>query len=135
MNEPSEAVPGLERLWRERSPSQDLWPGIEARLKPRRRYAPWAGLAIAASLMLMVVAPLRMQTGSVPGSPAVSPVDAGHSPQPTRYFAAQLKVVYGAEAELLRALKHQPDSPGLHRLLESTRQRQRELHRLISTYA
>jgi hypothetical protein len=133
MTETSEPIPGLERLRRERPPQNDLWPGIEARLKPRRNYAPWVGLAIAASLMLTVVVPLRMQTGPVPGSAAAS-TDAGQSQQ-ARYFAAQLKVVYGAEAELLRALKQQPDSAGLHRLLESTRQRQRELHRLISTYA
>lgn len=135
MNETSEPIPGLERLWRERSPSQDLWPGIAARLKPRRRYAPWAGLAIAASLTLAVIVPLRMQTepALVPSSSAAS-AEAGQ-PQQARYFAAQLKVVYGAEAELRAALKQQPHSAGLHRLLESTRQRQRELHRLITTYA
>lgn len=132
MTETIEPVPGLKNLRREQAPLNDLWPGIEARLKPRRRYAPWAGLAIAASLLLAVILPLRMQTDSSElSSPAVSGNDSRH----ITYFAAQLKIVHGAEKELLHALKQRPHSPALHRLLESTRQRQRELHRLITIHA
>ena len=137
MTETIEHVPGLKNLRREQAPLHDLWPGIEARLKPRRQHtpwAPWAGLALAASLLLAVILPLRMQTDS---SALPSPAAAafGNYSRHSTYFAAQLKIVHGAEKDLLHALKQQPHSPALHRLLESTRQRQRELRRLITTYA
>ena len=139
MNEESE-VPGLKSLRRAVMPQGDLWPGIQAQLKPRRApraYAPWAGMALAASLLLMFVLPLRVPSGPALGS--VAPQARAAQPvmtvaQQTRFVSSQLKLVQGAEAELLYALKQQPQSPALRRLLESTRQRQRDLRRLMTTH-
>lgn len=123
-------IPGLAQLTRRVEPPADLWPGIQVRLRPRHRSAgfpAWGGLALAASLLAAIVLPLREA-----GVPAAAS-GAGTVPSPAQqvaYFAAQFKEVRGAETELLEALKLDPQSPLLKRLLESTRERQRELRRL-----
>lgn len=76
-------VPGLEQLARERLPSRDLWPGIEARLPSRRRRQPlWAyglaaslGVASLVGLILHSPSPVPETAASTslaatPGSPA-----------------------------------------------------------------
>lgn len=124
-------VAGLARLTRQVDPPADLWPGIHARLRPRRArgFPAWAGLALAASLLAAVVLPLQ-QAGS-PGTPAGSPRVEGPVER-VAYYTSQLKVVQGAETELLHALSLDPQSPSLQKLLESTRKRQRELRRLVT---
>lgn len=64
-------VPGLDLLARERLPTRDLWPGVEARLQPRgRRLAPWS-YGLAASLAVASVVGFLLRT---PDSPAPAPV-------------------------------------------------------------
>ena len=46
----------LKQLPREVDPSRDLWPGIEARLKPRRAVRPLWAYSLAASVLLVVAA-------------------------------------------------------------------------------
>lgn len=130
MNEADE-IPGLAALRRDIEPAQNLWPAIELRLAPRRRAAraPWVGFALAASLLLAFALPLRT------GAP-VTPVEAPQATQASSNPAfiavsAQLRVVQGAEVELLHALKLNPESPSLRRLLDSTRKRQHQLKRLM----
>lgn len=130
-------VPGLSRLRVDELPARELWPGIQARIQPqaRRNRAPWVSLALAASLMLMFALPLRMQM--TPGE--ASPVQ--RLAQQTRplasadenlvYASAQMRVVQGAEQELLAALRQKPESAALQKLLENTRNKQRNLRRLM----
>jgi hypothetical protein len=46
----------LKQLPREVQPGRDLWPGIEARLKPRRAMQPLWSYSLAASLLMAVAA-------------------------------------------------------------------------------
>lgn len=129
-------VPGLSRLRRDIAPARELWPGIQARLKPRRAarsgLPPWLGFALAASLLLMVALPLRFQS-QVPRAGTVAE-QVPSAAQQVAYLSGQLKVIQGAEDELLFALQQKPQSPVLRRLLESTRQRQRDLRRLVTAH-
>lgn len=126
-------IPGLERLPRSIEPARDLWPGIHGRLRPRRRpgLPAWAGFAVAASLLALVVLPLRQGASPVAESTLSRVATPSES---VAYYTGQLRVVQGAEAELLLALAVHPQSEALLRLLESTRQRQRELRRLATTH-
>lgn len=128
-------ISGLTGLVRQVEPTEDLWAGIQLRLRPRRRHAGlpiWAGMALAASLLAAIVLPLRQVQPL-----QLAPIGVAMVPGPEQrvaYFTGQLRVVRGAETELLAALKFNPQSPALRRLLESTRERQRELRRLATSH-
>lgn len=133
MNEDEDRLNLLERLPRRRAPGRDLWPGIEARLAPRRARAWRVPLALAAS----VVAGLAVMFGMAlrgPGTgPGPAPVAlAAAAPLPLTddsraIVKANLSIVRHAERELQRALEQDPDSPALRSLLASAEHRQRAL--------
>lgn len=127
----ADALPGLAELRRDVRPERDLWPGIHARLKPRRAPLPlWTGGALAASLLLAVALPLRQVPMSV-SAPAAALATPAYLP--ADYLHAQMKVVEGAEQELLRALQINPRSESLHRLLESSRAREHALRQQLQS--
>jgi len=128
MNEDEAPIPGLERIAMRRMPERDLWPGIDARLQPRRRAA-WLPLALAAS-----IAALSLLTLTRLGAPV--PVAGPEVPLPLTADAraiikAEISMTRGAEARLRQALRHDPDSRALNTLLADVEQRQRTLHAML----
>jgi hypothetical protein len=126
-------VEGLERLARTHAPQRDLWPGIQARLRPRRR-APYAlvQFALAASLVAGVAALFTLSLGplgTAPGALEVASLPLSHDSR--AIVQANLSIVRHAERELRRALEDNPDSPDLRALLASTENRQRTLSALL----
>lgn len=59
-------TPALAALARERLPARDLWPGIEARLPPRRRRAARWPYALAASVCVASLAGLLLRSPDAP---------------------------------------------------------------------
>ena len=132
MNEQdTDRIEGLERLARARAPERDLWPGISARLKTRRRSR--YGLvqaALAASLVagLAAVFTLSLQPGGAPGL-TVETAPLSHD---TRAIVeANLSIVRHTERQIRQALQQDPDSATLRSLLASTENRQRALSALL----
>lgn len=125
-------------------PSRDLWPGIEARLVPRRRRVSangWMSLAAAACVMLIVglafvpphpEAPMpRVDTvASAAGVPDLRAIAGSRA-----LVKANLQLSRNSEMQIRRALQQDPDSASLHRLLLSTRARSEELHRMLAAQA
>lgn len=145
-NEQPTTPPGLQQLPMSRAPQHDLWPAIEAQLRPRRRN--WSvPLAMAASVLLTfgVVAGLLLQNGApLPGAdeaPAMTHafVDSGNArlvalPKDridTAMIKANLQIAQIAERQLLDALDQDPDARGLQDLLNSTRQQQASLRAML----
>lgn len=120
----------LERLPRRRSPQRDLWPGIEARLAPRRRRL-GLPLALAASLIAGLAAVLVLslggeEAGRVPAALArAEPLPLGDDSR--AIVKANLSLLRHAERELQQALQQDPDSETLRSLLASAEHRQRAL--------
>lgn len=120
----------LERLPRRRSPERDLWPGIEARLAPRRRRL-GLPLALAASLIAGLAAVLVLSLGGeeavrVPAALArAEPLPLGDDSR--AIVKANLSLLRHAERELQQALQQDPDSETLRSLLASAEHRQRAL--------
>jgi hypothetical protein len=131
MNEDSDRIEGLERLARAKAPERDLWPGISARLKTRRRSR--YGLmqfALAASLVagLAAVFTLSLQPGVAPGF-GDEALPLSHD---TRAIVeANLSIVRHTERQIRQALEQNPDSTTLRSLLASTENRQRALSALL----
>lgn len=125
-------IEGLAGLRRERAPERDLWPQIEARLKPResRRWA-LAQLALAASLVAGLAASF---TAALPpiGAPETDVAMDRVADAPSRAIVkANLGIVRQAERQLQAALQQNPESESLRALLASTQNRQRELSALL----
>lgn len=127
-------VDGLQRLARSRAPGRDLWPGIQARLAPRRRRAPYAlvQFALAASLVAGLASLFTVSLGPLGTSPGASGVAAMPLSHDSRAIVeANLSIVRHAERQLRRALEDNPDSPALRSLLASAENRQRALSALL----
>lgn len=134
MQDQEAPVPGLQRLRQDVLPARDLWAGIQPRLKPRRNYAPWAGMALAASLMLGLA--INVQQAAQVLEPAAQLAASSASPDLRSHdralVKANLKIVNDAEKQLLDALKRHPDSRSLKRLLDSNQQKRRDLRRMLN---
>lgn len=133
MNE-DDRIEALDRLARRRPPARDLWPGIAARLAPRRRYA-WVPLALAASMVAGLVAVFTLTLSRHPPAPgvdvAMQAVDLPLTDDSRAIVKANLSLVRQAERQLRRALEEAPDSPTLRALLASAENRQRALRALL----
>lgn len=136
-----ERVRGLDHLPRRRSPERDLWPGIEARLAPRRRasrYA-WAQFALAASLVAGLAAVMTLGLRAAALAPSGGPTTAARADAPLRaqtfdsraIVQANVSLLEQAERELKQALRQQPESTTLRSLLQSAEQRQRTLRAML----
>jgi hypothetical protein len=127
-------VEGLDRLPRAQVPARDLWPGISARLKPRRRSR--YGLvqfALAASLVAGLAAVFTLSLQQQPG-PTGTPVELAEmqlGDDSRAIVEANLSIVRQAERQLRQALEQNPDSRTLRSLLASTENRQRALSALL----
>ena len=145
-----EQIPGLRQLQMRRAPSHDLWPGIQAQLRPRRRQQWAVPLAMAASVLLTVGLAFNSQLLELPfgadSQPAseirLAAVNATALPTPPTenlqlsstdmaLVKANLQITQIAERQLLAALESQPRAEHLHSLLESTRSRQQQLRILL----
>lgn len=140
-------IAGLRELRRDQAPSRDLWPGIAARLPPRRRGLPgWIGYAAAASVAAVVALGWLQQTPPV-GEPvaiervAATPAPHGknlnamlaYSPSENRALVkANLKIVESAESQLRHALEQDPDSRLLRRQLARMQDQDQELRQLMA---
>lgn len=125
-----EALPQLRDLRLEQMPERDLWPGIAARIAPRRRRAlqPWMGYAMAASVVAALTIGLwREAPGPQPAPVATLLAYAPTStlgrvhPQQQALLKANLGIVKDAERQLQQALEQDPDSRALQRMLQSVR--------------
>jgi hypothetical protein len=130
-------VPGLAQLRLERTPPRDLWPGIEARLQPRRARRPWLPLALAASVVAGLAGLLTLQLRPDPVAPVPAPIVAmAEAPMALTSDAraivkANLRMVTDAERSLQSALEQDPHSTSLHSLLAATRAQRSELRNLL----
>lgn len=129
-HEDMDRIEGLDRLARTRAPQRDLWPGISARLKARRRSR--YGLvqfALAASLVagLAAVFTLSLQ----PGGPGLADEAMPLSHDTRAIVEANLSIVRQTERQIRQALEQDPDSATLRSLLASTENRQRALSALL----
>jgi hypothetical protein len=142
MSEHTDRINTLERLPRRRSPERDLWPGIEARLQPRRSRYAWGQLALAASLVagLAALFTLTLRQGPADvgnGLPTYVAGDAHAaaglqlSDDSRAIVEANLDLVRQAEGQLQQALLQDPDSPTLRSLLASAENRQRTLRAML----
>jgi hypothetical protein len=147
MNENHDRIEGLEHLRRERVPQRDLWPGIETRLRPRRRRgAAWlalvasllAGLTVVLSLAVRRDVPHPGQPEMQAGGTAAQTGDPGSAGRALpldddsrAIVKANLALVRQAERQLRQALRNDPDSPALRSLLASTEQHQNHLSKLL----
>ncbi|MEQ1438705.1 hypothetical protein AAG565_05015 [Fontimonas sp. SYSU GA230001] len=128
-----EVLPQLHGLRRERFPERDLWPDIAARIGTRRRRSvrPWAGFALAASVVAALSVGLWRNAPGPQAGPAaatamsVSSASAARPgrvhPQQQALLKANLRIVQHAERELERALEQDPESESLQRLLQTVR--------------
>jgi hypothetical protein len=132
-----ERLDALRGLSLVREPEHDLWPGIAARIAPRRRRPlwPWLGALAASGLVAAVV--LQTWTPSQPEpEPSTQALVAVVEPLPERrrvmpqqqaLLKANLAIVKDAESQLRHALEQDPDSAALQRLLDSMQQRRGDL--------
>lgn len=126
---------GLERLPRRRLPERDLWPGIHARLQPRRR-SRWAlvEFALAASLVGGLAAMFTLglrDAGIGPGAIEAAAAPAVLGDDSRAIVQANLSMVEQAERELRKAIRQDPESTTLRSLLRSAEQRQRTLRAML----
>jgi hypothetical protein len=130
-----ERLDALRGLSLAREPERDLWPGVAARIAPRRRPLwPWLGALAASGLVAAVV--LQTWTPQPQTQPATQPLVAAAEPLPERrrvmpqqqaLLKANLAIVKDAESQLRHALEQDPDSAALQRLLDSMQQRRGDL--------
>lgn len=139
-------IAGLRQLAVDAEPSHDLWPGIDARLAPRRRRISangWMSLAAAACVMAIVgLAFVRPNADVPPSGGQLIASNLATDPRDLRAVAgsralvkANLQLSRNSETQIRRALQQDPDSASLHRLLLSTRARSDELHRMLAAQA
>ena len=135
-----ERLDALRGLSLTREPERDLWPGIAARLTPRRRRPvwPWLGALAASGLVAAVVlqtwsppAPVA-DTGAVTAMGEPQPVRRRVIPQQEALLKANLAIVKDAESQLRHALEQDPDSAALRRLLDSMQQRRGDLKQRLA---
>lgn len=140
MSQDTDRINALERMPRHRKPERDLWPGIEARLTPRRRASryPWAQFALAASLVagLATVMSLGLRDAALaPGGAALADGDGPALRAQTfdtqAIVQANVSLIEQAERELKQALQQNPESTTLRSLLRSAEQRQRTLRAML----
>ena len=130
--EDHDRIEGLDRLARTRAPERDLWPGIHARLRPRRRSR--YGLvqfALAASLVAGLAAMFTLSLAPLGAGPGAVTAAVALSDDSRAIVEANLSIVKHAERELRRALEQDPESTTLRSLLASTENRQRALTALL----
>lgn len=137
-------VPGLSGLRLDQPPGRDLWPGIQARLRPRRsRWVDVSRAAIAASLVAgIALAVISRVQQSSPGAeaPAAAEPQIARTPaviedQDRALVHANLQIVDSAEQQLRHALEQDPESRSLQRLLTATQAQRRDLRKLLSNTA
>ncbi|MFT4046724.1 MAG: hypothetical protein QM661_08515 [Solimonas sp.] len=128
-------------------PGRDLWPGIEARIAPRRRGGANAWMGLAAAACVAVVAGLAVlrplpppDAPSAPRSPQAADVewpmpDLQAVPGSRALVKANLQLSRNSEAQIRKALQQDPDSASLRRLLTTTEARSDELRRLLAAQA
>lgn len=142
-------VPGLRQLPMRRAPASDLWPGIEARLKPRRRVQPTRYLAAAACVLAVlggaVGLNLRGTTAPAPqgatqvadATPAsgttvrVKPRRVPSAADTRGLLRANLRVIEASDRQIRAAQKYDPDSSYLASLLETNRKQQHKLREML----
>ncbi len=115
----------LRQLPREIEPPRDLWPGIAARIQPRRagHSRRWlAGLALAASLLLAVGLAWRLQR------PASAPAEDGEAV----IVAAQARAINDEYEAALRQFDGAPMAPEYNDSLRSLDHSLVEIHRAIA---
>jgi hypothetical protein len=145
----------LASLPAEMSPSRDLWPGIEGRIRaPARRR--WLPASIAAGVLLGVAALVlssrvgELDHGSQPVAVLELPPPAGGSdpwesarlrysqdwptvrdqlgPETATVIERNLEIIHRANVDLQIALERQPDNPALRRLLRQTLAKEIEVY-------
>jgi hypothetical protein len=142
MSDDTDRINALERLPRRRSPERDLWPGIEARLAPRRRsHYPLAQFALAASLVagLAMVMTLGLRDASLTPAFSTETLATAERGAPMRaqtfdseaIVQANLSLIEQAERELRQALLQDPESTTLRSLLQSAERRQLTLRAML----
>jgi hypothetical protein len=134
----------LRDLQQPQAPRRDLWPAIDAALDrvdqagtppsaraPRRRLlAGVAGVAVAASLLLVVGAGWHAWFAPpTPAEPARTASHASWKPDDPRLAGAAIELD-AARLELQLAIEQAPDSTALHRLLRHTERQQAQLRQL-----
>ena len=139
-------LPGLRELPMRRMPSSDLWPGIEARLKPRRRANPGRYLAAAACVLAALGGLIGFNLGGTTVA-TPTPVEA-----PAQQLAAvrvtprrvpseadtrglirtNLRVIETTDRQIRAALKYDPDSTYLSALLETNRKQRHKLREMLA---
>ncbi|NKF23829.1 hypothetical protein [Solimonas marina] len=137
-------IAGLQQLSREVEPARDLWPGIAPRLKPRRRLGAngWMSLAAAACVAAVVgLAVLRPAPTSSPAGASAATPEVAYAPDLTAVpgsralVKANLQLSRDYEQQIRRALRQDPHSASLRRLLLTTQQSNDELHRMLVAQA
>jgi hypothetical protein len=133
MTDETDRINALERIPRHRTPERDLWPGIAARLAPRRRsrYA-LVQFALAASLVAGLAAVFALHIDRVGTAPVtVAALDLPMTTDSRAIVKANLGLVRQAERQVRQALEQDPDSPTLRSLLASAQNQQRALTALL----
>lgn len=149
-------IQGLSRLPMHIAPQRDLWPGIDSRIRARRRspmlWSAAAGVAVVAVLAagavadrhrallggetvayessaVSVEAPAELAAATRPQRSAMlmPVVSQPLHPETRALVRANLKIVSKAESQVQRALREDPDDAYLHRLLATTRQQKAAL--------
>lgn len=131
----------LRELRQPQAPRRDLWadiermldapPAIETVAHPvashRSRSSWWMAAGLAAITVLAVG--LARQPIGLSGAPAGIAAISPWKPADPRLAGAAIELT-AAQIELHQAIQQSPDSPGLQRLLDRTRQQQARLRRL-----
>jgi hypothetical protein len=134
----------IKRLPREVQPDRDLWPGIDARLKPRRAVRPLWSYGMAASLLVAVAAGglwaglTHQKAGTPQEIVATGPTDSvndGYFAQRAAYAESSvqnaqdlnpatrqvilknLRIIEGSMQDIQHALDKDPNNPRLRALL------------------
>lgn len=123
------------------APQRELWPGIEARIAPRRRLSAngWMGLAAAACVTAVIGLALLPPPAAVPDAapfasaylPATA-ADLQAVPGSRALVKANLQLSRSSEQQIRKALQQDPDSASLRRLLTTTQSRSDELRRMLA---
>jgi hypothetical protein len=152
----------LSRLARDVPPPRDLWPAIEKQIRPARRWRPvalWsaaAAVAVVSSVLTLLL--VHQQSSSPPGTrPAALSAATFEAPRDPAFVAARaqlektfrqrlqllqpetrvkveksLQTIRQANADIREALSHDPASPVLQQLLESTWQQEIDLYESVN---
>ncbi|WP_020650890.1 hypothetical protein [Solimonas variicoloris] len=122
------------------APQRELWPGIEARIAPRRRLSAngWMGLAAAACVTAVIgltllppPAPPDAASATRVAGPATA-ADLRAVPGSRALVKANLQLSRSSEQQIRKALQQDPDSESLRRLLTTTQSRSDELRRMLA---